>query len=198
MDDVTQSGRSRASSTTSRQMATSHVTQTTLVLALHQAPFSLRRTTSASLGVLLRTSPTIITLPRRPSRIPLGDIDLGDLRLERASGRFVRERQSTCRVYAARVEGRTSRVTVAIYEGNGAKEKWREDIYHYSSLRHPNFVQLWGVTTSSRIHAAIFHDDLIPFRHFRDLHEPVLAVYIYAYVAADYWVKESGYAGNCI
>ncbi|KAJ6518070.1 hypothetical protein C8R47DRAFT_4593 [Mycena vitilis] len=120
-------------------------------------------------------------------QIPLGDIDLRELRLERASGRFVRERQSTCRVYAARVEGRKSRVTVAIYEGNGAKEDWREDIYHYSSLRHPNFVQLWGVTTSSRIHAAIFHDDLIPFRHFLDLHGPVLVVYIYAYVTVEYW-----------
>ncbi|KAJ6518077.1 hypothetical protein C8R47DRAFT_5212 [Mycena vitilis] len=147
-------------------MATPHVTPTTVVLALHptEAPFSLRRTTSASLG------------------IPLGDIDLRDLRLERASGRFVRERKSTCRVYAARVEGRNTGVTVAIYEGNGAKE----DISFYSSLRHPNFVQLWGVTTSSRIHAAIFHDDLIPFRHFRDLHEPVLVVYIYAYLAIEY------------
>ncbi|KAJ6518025.1 hypothetical protein C8R47DRAFT_3791 [Mycena vitilis] len=55
-------------------------------------------------------------------QIPLGDIDLRELRLERTSNCFVRQRQSTCRVYAARVEGRRSRVTVAIYEGDGAKE----------------------------------------------------------------------------
>ncbi|KAJ6518072.1 hypothetical protein C8R47DRAFT_4848 [Mycena vitilis] len=125
-------------------------------------------------------------------QICLGDIDLRELRLERApcplyvEGRFVRKRQSTCRVYAARVQGRNTGVTVAIYEGDGAKEDWREDISFYSSLRHPNFVQLWGVTTSSRIHAAIFHDDLIPFRHFRDLHRPVLVVYIQVYSAREY------------
>ncbi|KAJ7679422.1 hypothetical protein DFH06DRAFT_1465511, partial [Mycena polygramma] len=49
--------------------------------------------------------------------IRLGDIDLRELRLER--GRFVRERRSTSRVYAARVQGRNSGVTVAIYEGDG-------------------------------------------------------------------------------
>ncbi|KAJ6518061.1 hypothetical protein C8R47DRAFT_4240 [Mycena vitilis] len=136
---------------------------------------------------------TVSTALSNFRQIPLGDIDLRELRLERGSGCFVRERQSTCRVYAARVEGRNTGVTVAIYEGDGAKEvckKWREDIYHYSSLRHPNFVQLWGVTTSSRIHAAIFHDDLIPFRHFRDLHGPVLVVYIHAYVTVEYWKSE--------
>ncbi|KAJ6518082.1 hypothetical protein C8R47DRAFT_5544 [Mycena vitilis] len=127
--------------------------------------------------------------------IRLGDIDLRELRLER--GR-VHGRQSPSRVYAARVEGRNSDVTVAIYEGRGAKEDWREDIALYSSLRHPNFLQLWGITSSSGIHAAIFHDDLIPFRHFLELHQPVLVVYIYAYVAREYWVKEPDHASNRI
>ncbi|KAJ7679416.1 hypothetical protein DFH06DRAFT_1166538 [Mycena polygramma] len=139
-------------------------------------------------------------------RIPLGDIDLRELRFER--DHFVRERRSTCQVYAARVEGRKSTATVAIYEGNGSKEEWREDVSRCSYLRcmrenpgclamlirlhprHPNFVQLWGVTTSSRVYAAIFHDDLIPFKYFLYLHRqrPVLTVYIWAFCGSDYSV----------
>ncbi|KAJ7679418.1 hypothetical protein DFH06DRAFT_510731 [Mycena polygramma] len=119
--------------------------------------------------------------------IRLGDIDLRQLRFE--TNRFVRERRSTCRVYAARVEGRKSGVTVTIYEGDGAKDKWREDISYYSSLRHPNVVQLWGVTTSCRIYAAVFHDDLISFEEFvhRRRDSPVLTVYMYAYRATAHW-----------
>ncbi|KAJ7679406.1 hypothetical protein DFH06DRAFT_1465503 [Mycena polygramma] len=120
-------------------------------------------------------------------RIPLGDIDLRELRLERGSAPFIRERRSACRVYAARVEGRKSGVTVAIYEGNGAKEDWRKDISRYSALRHPSFVQLWGLTNTPGIHAAIFHDDLIPFEEFVNRHRdrPVLLVYIYVFCGVD-------------
>ncbi|KAJ6559408.1 hypothetical protein DFH09DRAFT_1316717 [Mycena vulgaris] len=61
--------------------------------------------------------------------------------------------------------------------------EWLEDINRYASLRHPNFVQLCGVTTSPRMHAAIFHDDMMPFEDFVDLyrHSPILTAYIYGY-----------------
>ncbi|KAJ7681991.1 hypothetical protein DFH06DRAFT_1159938 [Mycena polygramma] len=113
-------------------------------------------------------------------------IRLGDINLQREIG--VVNRRTTRRVHIARVEGKRSEVTVAMYEGDGAEEAWREDIALYSSLRHPSFVQLWGITTSSRIHAAIFHDNLIPFRTFVNLHRdsPVLIPYIYAYCSAEY------------
>ncbi|KAJ6518057.1 hypothetical protein C8R47DRAFT_4190 [Mycena vitilis] len=115
--------------------------------------------------------------------IRLGDIDLGEIRLDNASGLTWRHRR---RVHSARVEGR--QFTVAIYQGDGAEEEWQKDITLYTYLRHPNFVQLWGITTSSRIHAAIFHDDLILFQYFLDLHRdrPVLTVYILAICGTEY------------
>jgi hypothetical protein len=71
-------------------------------------------------------------------------------------------------------------------------------------LSHPSFIQLCGITASSMIHGAVFHDgacrvrfcrvtlrptcaelslDLIPFEHFLALHRhsPILTVYIYGY-----------------
>ncbi|KAJ7679426.1 hypothetical protein DFH06DRAFT_1166597 [Mycena polygramma] len=122
--------------------------------------------------------------------IRLGDIDLKELRLETPSQTlgYLHKRRSTRRVYTARVDGRKSNVTVAIYEGKGGEEDWREDISRYSCLRHPSIFQLWGITTSSHIHAAIFHDDLIPWEYFPDLHRdsPISVVYIYGYCGAEY------------
>ncbi|KAJ7679419.1 hypothetical protein DFH06DRAFT_510807 [Mycena polygramma] len=142
--------------------------------------------------------------------IRLGDIDLRDLRLDTASdlAGHPGESRSTRRVYTARVEGRKSNMTVAIYQGNGAEEvsyvtvllhanftrintqDWREDVALYTSLRHPDFVQLWGLTPTSRsgIHAAVFHDDLISFNDFVNLHRhsPLLVVYIFARCGAEH------------
>jgi hypothetical protein len=53
--------------------------------------------------------------------IPLEDIDLRhEIRVGRDTG--VVERAAVRRVYSARVGGRKSRFTVAIYQGDGAKE----------------------------------------------------------------------------
>ncbi|KAJ7670122.1 hypothetical protein DFH06DRAFT_1180050 [Mycena polygramma] len=136
--------------------------------------------------------------------IRLGDIYLTELRSDEASFPcysravyFARYHQrSFRRVYAARVEGR--QFTVAMYQGNGSEEDWRDDISCYSTLRHPNFVQLWGTTTSPRIHAAVFHDDLIPFEEFVNRHRdsPVLVVYIYAYCYESWSRKFSSDSGS--
>ncbi|KAJ7767108.1 hypothetical protein B0H16DRAFT_350836 [Mycena metata] len=83
-------------------------------------------------------------------------------------------------------------MTVAMYHGDGAEE-WREDILRHSRLRHPCFMQLCGITSSSTIHAAVFHDDLIPFPHFVELHRhsPILIVYIYRYCYRVQGMKKS-------
>ncbi|KAJ7897369.1 hypothetical protein B0H14DRAFT_2677990, partial [Mycena olivaceomarginata] len=60
----------------------------------------------------------------------------------------------------------SSGMTVALYQGNNAEEEWRYAVSPHSSLRHPNIVQLYGVVNSPGIHAAVYHDDLIPFEHF--------------------------------
>ncbi|KAJ7679404.1 hypothetical protein DFH06DRAFT_1166505 [Mycena polygramma] len=72
--------------------------------------------------------------------IRLGDIDLREVRSETSSRFACYYRRSVRRVHSARVEGR--HVTVAVYQGHGAEEEWREDIALYTSLRNPNFVQL--------------------------------------------------------
>ncbi|KAJ6582132.1 hypothetical protein B0H19DRAFT_1252266 [Mycena capillaripes] len=60
-------------------------------------------------------------------------------------------------------------MTVAMYQGDDAEKQWQEDILRCSWFRHPYFMQLWGITTSSAVHAAVFHDEI--YRHF-----PVLTV----------------------
>ncbi|KAJ7927849.1 hypothetical protein B0H13DRAFT_1860897 [Mycena leptocephala] len=70
--------------------------------------------------------------------IPLGDIDLQyEIRVNKDTGVVDRlpERQGVRRIYSARVDGRKSRVTVAMYQGESAKEEWQRDIVQYMSVR---------------------------------------------------------------
>jgi hypothetical protein len=56
-------------------------------------------------------------------RIPVGDIDLlREIRLDNTFVDYQRERPRVRRVYTAKMEGRKSEVTVAIYQGEGAQE----------------------------------------------------------------------------
>ncbi|KAJ6450162.1 hypothetical protein C8R45DRAFT_1043829 [Mycena sanguinolenta] len=115
-------------------------------------------------------------------------IPLGDINLERETPLVCRRQQRAIRrVYSAKIDGRTSSVTVAMYQGNGAREDWQRDIANYMSMRHPNITQLWGTASSGNMHAAIFNDELIPFRLFLDLYRNshFATVYIYAYAKMD-------------
>ncbi|KAJ7640664.1 hypothetical protein DFH06DRAFT_1214864 [Mycena polygramma] len=88
------------------------------------------------------------------------------------------------RVYSARVTGRTdSQMTVILYKGGDAEEDWRRDIFKYSRFRHPNFMQLYGATSSYGLCAAVFHDELIPLNHFVEFSlrpSPLWTLYICA------------------
>ncbi|KAJ6550006.1 hypothetical protein B0H19DRAFT_1264870 [Mycena capillaripes] len=91
-------------------------------------------------------------------------IPLGDLYLSRQLG-IVHRRYgsgSVRRMYSSEIRGSNALVVAILYEGDGAKEHWRAEISRYSRLRHPNIVQLLGIV-SSGLHAAIFHDDLMPY-----------------------------------
>jgi hypothetical protein len=86
----------------------------------------------------------------------VGDIDLlREIRLDNtgiADCRRRHERPRVRRVYTAKIEGRKSDVTVAVYQGMGAQEvrsiillamffhyplqKWTEDMGRYSRLRY--------------------------------------------------------------
>ncbi|KAJ7632013.1 hypothetical protein B0H17DRAFT_1339772, partial [Mycena rosella] len=114
--------------------------------------------------------------------IPLGDLDLRhEIGLNYDTGIVDRRqiRGPMRRMHCARIHGSESTMTVAIYEGNKAEENWREAISKHSNLRHPNIIQLFGISRTSKIHAAIFHDELIPARQMAEKYDvsPIYTVY---------------------
>ncbi|KAJ7711174.1 hypothetical protein B0H16DRAFT_637266 [Mycena metata] len=129
---------------------------------------------SISLSVGARSTTTTTTTPRtiiirRQSdlqvyfrMISMGDIDLQqELTVNEKSGiidrRLGRERRGVRRVYSAKIDGRNTDLTVAMYEGDGAQEDWRRDVKMYMSLRHPNIIQMYGTARSETMYATIFH-----------------------------------------
>ncbi|KAJ6532503.1 hypothetical protein B0H19DRAFT_450142 [Mycena capillaripes] len=80
----------------------------------------------------------------------------GSLVVRRRKGRA-----STKKMYTARIPGFQSAMTVAVFQGDGAEE-WRAEISQYSDIRHPYLFQLYGIASARGLHAAVFHDDLIP------------------------------------
>ncbi|KAF8186098.1 hypothetical protein K438DRAFT_1973469 [Mycena galopus ATCC 62051] len=135
-------------------------------------------------------------LPSDFRRIPLGDIDLQrEIRQDFTVARLDRraERKFVRRVYSAKIEGRTSDMTVAIYQGTDSKEEWRQHISKVSSFRDPNILQLYGVATSPSIHAAVYHGDVIPFQHFLDRYRSshFLTLDLWAFFVQERSVNES-------
>ncbi|KAJ7806613.1 hypothetical protein B0H14DRAFT_2875416, partial [Mycena olivaceomarginata] len=97
--------------------------------------------------------------------IPLGDLDLRHeiiLKAGSVAAHRRRGRVSARRMYSVHLHGSRSGMTAAVYQGDGAEEQWREEISRYSELRHPNLFQLYGIASAGGIHAAVFHNDLIP------------------------------------
>ncbi|KAK6988025.1 hypothetical protein R3P38DRAFT_286474 [Favolaschia claudopus] len=125
-------------------------------------------------------------------RIPLGDIDLlrevcldDDAVLRKRQGRH---RHSVRKIYSARIDGRDSNATVAVYQGVVAQEEWRHDLSKYHLVRHPSLIQVWGIARLGNIYATVFHDDLMPLRQFLSIFRelPTLTVYIYSYTFSDF------------
>ncbi|KAJ6464934.1 hypothetical protein C8R45DRAFT_497400 [Mycena sanguinolenta] len=122
------------------------------------------------------------SVPSDFRRIPLGDIALQHEINPLGVVLRKRDRYSVRRVYSAKVGGQNSEVMVAMYQGQSAEEEWRRDMAKYATVRHPNIVQVCGVASSNNICAAIFADDLIPFREFAKgrNHEHFFVVRLYA------------------
>ncbi|KAJ6555925.1 hypothetical protein B0H19DRAFT_1262055 [Mycena capillaripes] len=136
------------------------------------------------------TNNSYTTVPFVPSdfrMVPLGDIDLQREISISSTGVVDHQykRQGVRRVYSARVGGQNT--TVAMYQGPGAEEDWRQDLAKYMSIRHPNLMQIRGVANYGGLHATLFHDDLIPFEDFLDLQPShLLKVYTYAHCSHDF------------
>ncbi|KAJ7713983.1 hypothetical protein B0H16DRAFT_1619626 [Mycena metata] len=60
------------------------------------------------------------------------------------------------KVFAARVWGEASLMTVVKYEDGD--ENWKQDLELYSRFRHPNIWQLFGVSTAPELLALVYHD----------------------------------------
>ncbi|KAF7337105.1 hypothetical protein MVEN_02148100 [Mycena venus] len=154
----------------------------------HAAVFNTGARDINMIGCTTTSNFAFMTAPAEPSdfrMIPLGDIDLQhEIRVDYYTG-FVewrREQTRVRRLYSARIEGRKAPATVAIYQGNSAKEEWERDIAKYISARHPNIIQIYAAASSNNIHATVFYDDLVPFQEFVDFfhhHSPILEVYYY-------------------
>ncbi|KAK6966768.1 hypothetical protein R3P38DRAFT_3152229 [Favolaschia claudopus] len=97
-------------------------------------------------------------------RIPFGDLIVEEnLGVVENLCRHGRNTITLRRVHTAKVFGSTTPFTVAIYEGKDANEEWDTYIDIHSRLRHPNFMQLFGVSTANGLYAAVFHHEYIPF-----------------------------------
>ncbi|KAF8181360.1 hypothetical protein K438DRAFT_2169346 [Mycena galopus ATCC 62051] len=128
--------------------------------------------------------------------IPLGDIDLRQEIRNIVYRQHARSRVR--RVYSAKVHGQKSGVTVAMYQGTGAEDEWQRDIVKYRTVRQPNIVQVYGIARLGNIHATIFHDELIPYQDFLDLHEDshFATVYIHAYSTSVFRAVEDYFKSN--
>ncbi|KAJ6502730.1 hypothetical protein C8R47DRAFT_1316722 [Mycena vitilis] len=122
--------------------------------------------------------------------IPLGDLDLQrEIRLDKDTGVVHLRRHAQRHIYSAKLQGQT--VTVAMYRGDGAAEKWQQEIGKYMSLRHPNIMQLYGAASWGGMYATVFHGDLIPFKAFLNTYKdfPCLDVFMYGYSYPQYQVS---------
>ncbi|KAJ7267747.1 hypothetical protein C8J57DRAFT_351382 [Mycena rebaudengoi] len=140
---------------------------------------------------ITKNYPTVSTVASDLRIIPLCDLDLQrEIRLlDRVAVAHPHpERRSVRRLYSAKIEGRRSSVTVAMYQGNEAEEELRQDIANYTAVRHPNIIQICGTVSFGNIHATIFHDELIPLEEFVALYREshFSAVYIHASSYAEF------------
>ncbi|KAJ7909719.1 hypothetical protein B0H13DRAFT_2661340 [Mycena leptocephala] len=134
--------------------------------------------------------PTAQTMPSDFRMIPMGEIDLQhEIGVDNESG-LVFQSGYARQMCSAKVEGRQSSMTVAIYQGDRAEEEWRRDVARYMTLRHPNIIQLHAAASVNNIHATVFHDDLIPFEQFLDRCSPIMKVYSHARCIKDFWATQ--------
>ncbi|KAF7353291.1 hypothetical protein MSAN_01517100 [Mycena sanguinolenta] len=95
-----------------------------------------------------------------------GDLKLlKEVRLSTESGIVGRQSQAVGvrrAVYHAEIRGDPGIVTVAMYQGDGAEEEWRKDIAKYESIWHANIMQLYGLVSTKKLYAMVFHDGAYP------------------------------------
>ncbi|KAJ7734050.1 hypothetical protein B0H14DRAFT_2995944, partial [Mycena olivaceomarginata] len=102
-------------------------------------------------------------------RIPMGDLYLRHEIRQNTGSTVARRRMgqnSVRRMYSVRVHGSSAAMTAVLYQGEDAEKQWRAEISQYSELRHPNLLQLYGIASMGRLHAAVFHEDFVAYLEF--------------------------------
>ncbi|KAJ7804644.1 hypothetical protein B0H14DRAFT_2883501 [Mycena olivaceomarginata] len=99
----------------------------------------------------------IVTASRSsPSTPGFRDVAVGDINLLYQTA--MRSETHKVKIFIARISGEPSPMTVAQYEDD--MEGWKNAFHLYSSFRHPNVWQLFGVSTAPTLRALIFHDGI--------------------------------------
>ncbi|KAF7346623.1 hypothetical protein MSAN_01799800 [Mycena sanguinolenta] len=137
-------------------------------------------------GGIFTSNNVVESVPPDFLRIPLGSIDLRrEIRLDEAMVVVSRnsKRCSIRRVYSARVGSCDKPMTAILY--HVAWQDWNNCVSCHLSVRHSHILQIYGTASSSGIHAAVFHGDLIPFKQFLASfrHSSIMQVYIIAYAS---------------
>ncbi|KAF8174167.1 hypothetical protein K438DRAFT_2023226 [Mycena galopus ATCC 62051] len=112
-----------------------------------------------------------IVIPADFRMIPLGDV-LNQICIADTSG-AVRRRQSSRKIYAARlaIDGRLSKMTAAVYQGEIGEEEWRHELKTYTGIRHPNIVQIYGTVKSRGLYATLFYGEFMPLAEFCNMYK---------------------------
>ncbi|KAJ6464533.1 hypothetical protein C8R45DRAFT_1174745 [Mycena sanguinolenta] len=132
--------------------------------------------------------------PEQPSEfrtIRLGDVKLvKEVRLSPQSGIVGHQSRGVGvrRIYHAAIRRDPGIVTVAMYQGNGAEDEWRQHVAKYESIRHPYIMQPYGLVSTKEIYAIVFHDELIPYARFlrRFQYSTILCAYIIGYCTTEH------------
>ncbi|KAJ7135934.1 hypothetical protein C8R44DRAFT_769310 [Mycena epipterygia] len=93
-------------------------------------------------------------------------------------------------MYSAQIQGCKSNMAVTLYQGDGAKDRWKEDISQYLEFRHPYLAQVYGIVSTANLHAVVFHDDLIPYTELLEKYNSHSStVFFWACMDSDFSVK---------
>ncbi|KAF8187377.1 hypothetical protein K438DRAFT_1972996 [Mycena galopus ATCC 62051] len=95
-------------------------------------------------------------------------IALGDINLLYETA--MASKVNRIKMFTARIAGEPSLMTVAKYED--ANERWKSDLALCSRFKHPNIWQLFGISTTTGLHALIYYDELIPLPIYRKFYRP--------------------------
>ncbi|KAJ7137059.1 hypothetical protein C8R44DRAFT_365229 [Mycena epipterygia] len=114
--------------------------------------------------------------------IRLGDLDLrNEISAKRGQGMINRRREigSARRIYSVRITGKSSDMTASVYQGPYSEEDSQRELSQYSGIRHPRFLQIYGVVRSCALHAVVFHDDLVAVEEMLTLYRDLSITFVY-------------------